>query len=278
MIQVRNSNVIQTLRAIHALYDIGIDIIVKKEDEIKFKMLKFFFNMNYIIKDNKCEYKNIIFSDEIITIDHSIPFVSIGVISKPLIFPVSMVNMLKSRWEIKRNIKFSFCGLMTDKRGSVIKKWSVEKLGKGIEITSYGAIGQKLLSVWSKLKLHNILKNKYNDLFIWSSSAGRNFPRKSWDKDYYKLLLNSKFVLCPSGDYIWTYRFFESIMCGAIPIVEETCSAYEGFKFYQLSDNIDEVKWSSEIIEFNMRFLLQKFTLSYNDELIIKNFINDFRE
>lgn len=37
------------------------------------------------------------------------------------------------------------------------------------------------------------------------------FQKKSWDTEYYDILSQSKFVICPSGDFIWSYRFFEAI-------------------------------------------------------------------
>ena len=47
-------------------------------------------------------------------------------------------------------------------------------------------------------------------------------------------LLRSKFVLWPNRDYIWSYRFFETVMSGAIPIVEED-GAYERFDYFRMS-------------------------------------------
>lgn len=68
-------------------------------------------------------------------------------------------------------------------------------------------------------------------MVIWSSERGRSFPIKAWDEDYFRLLSQAEFVLCPSGDFVWTYRFFEAILCGAIPIVQAACPLYEGFHF-----------------------------------------------
>ena len=38
-------------------------------------------------------------------------------------------------------------------------------------------------------------------------------------KGYYDPLQSTRFALAPDGDFPWTYRFLEAIMCGAIPVV-----------------------------------------------------------
>jgi len=41
------------------------------------------------------------------------------------------------------------------------------------------------------------------------------------EKDYIQLLLNSKFAPCPRGNNIETYRFYEALECGCIPVFTE---------------------------------------------------------
>jgi hypothetical protein len=89
------------------------------------------------------------------------------------------------------------------------------------------------------------------EVVFWSSRRGRHFPGKSWDEEYYELLARSQFVLCPSGDYVWTYRFFEAALCGAIPIVESTCDAYAGFRYQTMRDPARELQWRREDAEHN---------------------------
>lgn len=40
------------------------------------------------------------------------------------------------------------------------------------------------------------------------------------NKFYFSSMRKSKFVLCPAGDSPWSFRFYETLMCGSIPIVE----------------------------------------------------------
>jgi hypothetical protein len=53
------------------------------------------------------------------------------------------------------------------------------------------------------------------------TSEGRSIRKKTglYDYPYYDKLMSSRFALAPNGDFPWTYRFLEGIMCGAIPIV-----------------------------------------------------------
>jgi hypothetical protein len=52
-------------------------------------------------------------------------------------------------------------------------------------------------------------------------------------------------------------------MCGAIPIVEETCSTYDGFQFYDLGDQ--ELMWSPEMAEHNYSLCLNRLTVPHTD-------------
>src|SRR3546814_21134563 len=69
-------------------------------------------------------------------------------------------------------------------------------------------------------------------------------------------MLSSKFVLCPSGDLksngvAWTYRFFEGAICGAIPVIEEFCPAYEGYRVRSMKEPIGSLAWSPADAEHN---------------------------
>lgn len=55
------------------------------------------------------------------------------------------------------------------------------------------------------------------------SNYGRDPSRKyELDNDYFEGLSASKFGLAPVGDCPWSYRFFEAIMCEAIPIIGQS--------------------------------------------------------
>lgn len=81
--------------------------------------------------------------------------------------------------------------------------------------------------------------DNFKGAFIVDSNNGRKPEAKVMDLEYFKTMARSRFVLCPNGDFTWTYRFFEAILCRCIPIVEQKCELYNGYHFYELGDNYE---------------------------------------
>lgn len=55
---------------------------------------------------------------------------------------------------------------------------------------------------------------------VTESRYGRQADTKyTFHTDYYAGLCRSRFALAPTGDCPWSYRFFEGIMCHAIPVL-----------------------------------------------------------
>ena len=44
--------------------------------------------------------------------------------------------------------------------------------------------------------------------------------------DYFENMCKSKFCLCPAGDTSWSFRFYETLMCKSIPLVESWHHTY----------------------------------------------------
>jgi hypothetical protein len=104
------------------------------------------------------------------------------------------------------------------------------------------------LFVGFKNKKRTEFLNKFKNATIIYSNRGRNLNTKIKDEEYFNLIGRAKFVLCPNGDFIWTYRFFESILLGAIPIIQDYSDLYKNYKFYKYGD---EFEYKSDWIEFN---------------------------
>ena len=96
---------------------------------------------------------------------------------------------------------------------------------------------------------------------IWESDRGRTVPVKVWHEKHYREMADSRFVLCPNGDFVWTYRFFEAAMCGAIPVVENTCPHYDGFVHYAMKDDPRNYRWSLETAIHNFNLCREKLTI-----------------
>ena len=266
-------NLIQNLRFIQALMESNYNIVIKDNDIVKLTELERLFNVKY--------ETNFYLSTEIndYEILHDKPLTQIGLIKRNLVFPHSIVIQCKNLWKQKREYKCSFAGLITEKRRIILNKYIINntntKLLEPIKLDSgYKNIFNKLknyLNIIPEINQHNI-----GDIIFWSSTRGRTFPIKAWDKDYFDLLSNSTFVLCPNGDFIWTYRFFEAILCGAIPIIEDSCDLYDGFRFKTLNDNLAQLEYSKEDAEFNYNLCVERLTIpltELNNE--IKKLSND---
>ena len=69
---------------------------------------------------------------------------------------------------------------------------------------------------------------------------------------YFESMCQSKFVLCPAGDSLWSFRFYETLMCKSIPIVESIHHTYR----------------SREEAELNYKYILYtqiENDINYND-------------
>lgn len=103
---------------------------------------------------------------------------------------------------------------------------------------------------------------RHDNSFIHFTKEGRAKSKGYYDPDYYRTLCKSKFTLCPEGDFLWTYRFYEAILCKSIPIVKQVFPDYHNFTFYYYYAKHMHV-YDSSIYENNYEKLLRR------------NFIND---
>ncbi len=254
----KSFNLIQQIRLVHAITESSFEISIPKTENPKFDTLKEKFGVHFFRTDSDS-----FDITENIKISHKNPLTSIGEISRYLIFPHSITEYCYSLWKNPRRFRYSFQGLLTDKRRILIENWIQQNItAKKIRLASEDDFAFKLRNkIFRKIGLDDSITQKVGDLLFRSSKRGRKFPEKAWDEEYFRMLANSQFVLCPSGDCIWSYRFFESILCGAIPIVEKNCSAYEGFKFVSFKDEAKSLTWSAEVAEYNYKVCIEKLTI-----------------
>lgn len=149
-------------------------------------------------------------------------------ITYPIIFPMERLNSInKLKDDTPKNNSYYFRGLLTDR-----KNWILD------------------------------FKNR-EDSSITFNNNGRNPNLKyEFDVEYYRGMCSSKFVLCPTDVYPWSYRFFEAIMCESIPILDdnELDIFSQQFKFYRKSQNH---KYNEEWVKYNTNVFIQKHTFYY---------------
>lgn len=250
-------NLIQTIRLSQALMETDFNVCIPKEEEYKFKFLRKFFDIDYSTKiDQGIKIENF-------EIDHKLPKSQIGIIERPLIFPRSIVDYCRNLWVTQRNFRFTFSGLLTEKRSAVLEQLCLRNCpdmhfklqsSHGLSSSILGKIRDRIIR--RSQEVYHI-----KDFHFFFSRRGRVFPLKCWDSEYYKLLSRSCFALCPSGDYVWTYRFFEAALCGAIPVVEKSCDAYNGFRYYLMSDKITNLQWDPKSAEHNFALCSERLTI-----------------
>ncbi len=257
---------LQQMRFVHALTESEFEIAVPAAEQAKFALLREKFGVHFC-KDRSHALditNHLIISRE--------PKCSLGDVSRPLIYPQAIASYCRSLWAETREHRYSFQGLVTGKRKRLIETWIERNVtGERFRLQNQQSI---LCTLWRTVLagtgLDSTRKQKVGALLLWSSDRGRRFPIKAWDEEYFRLLANSQFVLCPSGDCVWSYRFFEAILCGALPIVEKTCPAYDGFRFFAFDDRADALNWSREDVEYNHRLGIERLTVptkTLNDEL-----------
>lgn len=216
---------LQEVRVLHALCDSGVTLHCNMSEYEKLLPLKQFFGCSIVIGCNP-NGKNF---TNLISINHHEPTTKIGDVVKHLIFPKTLIEFCETK-NYERLDEIYFKGIVTGKR-----KNSIEKLKQ--------------------------VTNK--PVIINSSNRGREFPLKTFDEDYFNEMQKYKFVFCPDGDFIWSYRFFESIMCGAIPIVENETKLFEGFYYYNLQSDLKSITWNEEWVVNNKKILNENFTYEH---------------
>lgn len=255
-------HLIQSIRLSHALMETSYDVYLPLEHEEKFSALKKYFAVNYKLTSEP------LVPLPGLRIVHSEPQTYVGSIAYPLIFPQSIFSYCREQWAENRENRFAFAGLITNSRKLVLEKWIIENSnGKSVNLKTnvqpsfFSKVKAKALGLCGIKPEPKAVKRRFKEVIFWASQRGRVFPFKSWDDEYFKLLSHTQFVLCPNGDYIWSYRFFEAIMCGAIPIVESDCSAYDGFRFRSMAESAKDMVWSQEDAEYNFKMCRERLTV-----------------
>lgn len=228
-------NYLQNIRFLCALLEIDKDISVP----LTFKSTMSFLN-NYFNYDVTYDTENLKKPD-FIDFNHQKPYIKYKNITKPLVFPKKLIDFCNK--PVSKIYDFTFTGIKTQNRAEILNKWLEKYTGKNIS-------------------LKNKNRFEFDKSFIKFSKNGRIFPHKAMDKNYYKTLMHSKFVLCPNGDFVWTYRFFEAVMCNAIPVIEEYCDIYKDFVFYTMDSSPKTLKYDKKIIKHNQKILIKNFTFN----------------
>jgi hypothetical protein len=247
---------IQQIRLVHALAESAFDVTVPAGELDKFSVLRDRFGLRLAAAG----------ADDAplaphLAIDHAAPSTAVGGLVRPLSFPRAIVEHCRTLWPAVRPYRYSFAGLITDARRALLERFIDDRMpGAASSLAGRTRLGDFLrrqLIRWRGADR----PRRIGDVTVWSSERGRRFPTKAWDEDYFRMLAGSQLVLCPSGDYHWSYRFFEACLCGALPIVEQVSPLYEGLRYRLLADGRDHRPWAQEDADHNFRLCAERIVL-----------------
>ena len=250
---------IQQIRLVHAIAESSAEIAVPADQLDKFSILRERFGLK-LATARPADPSLAPF----VIVDHKTPSTAVGSIVRPLIFPRAIVDHCRSLWPSARAHRYSFAGLMTENRRALIEGWMAGRADGAPALaakTNFGDFVRRQLIRWRGADR----QRRIGDVTLWSSERGRRFPTKAWDEDYFAMLADSEHVLCPTGDYQWSYRFFEACLCGAAPIVEEGSPLYEGFRYRLMTDTRDAAPWSSADAEHNFRLCAERIVVPVDE-------------
>lgn len=251
---------LQTLRLAQAIAEAGFRICVDREDGKALVRLREVFGLDYRVgKQGAVRVSGL-------HLDHFAPLTRIGSIERQLVMPHAILSHCRERWPAIRKFDASFAGLITPARRGAINQWLSLSHLEEIAIAEPTVLETQLTKWAHRLRLPVEERRGTTKVIIRTSDKGRHFPLKSWNSAYYDLMLSSNFVLCPSGDFkergvAWTYRFFEGVLCGTIPIVEEPCPAYEGYRYHLMSEALTVLRRSKEDAEHNFALAREQMTI-----------------
>jgi len=147
-------------------------------------------------------------------IDHRLPLVTFGSKTWPLLFPKCMIT--KEFWKEDRQGVF-FRGFVPTFRVEALRTWE------------------------GRAEIQRV-------------DTGRKSIKRFWEREYFQAMGGAQFVLCPNGGWPWSYRFFEAIIVGAIPVVQSECEIYRGFHVQ---------KWTDENLVYDLQKAEENFELCF---------------
>jgi len=276
------ANLIQAIRLTHALLETPFDVHLPSEHAHKLRRLQDVFGIELREADDTAPPL------PGISVEHNVdggPVSRVGRIERPLIFAHGMADHLETLWPKARRLRVSFAGRLHEARRTVIEEWmSLQFPDLDIPMPNQSAVDRRVdrrkqLQSWGERWLRGPLRHlrqwielppaeqsvRRGGVLLMTSDRGWGFPTKAWDHTYFQTLADSSFVLCPDGRFVWTYRFFEAVLCGAIPIVENTCELYDGFRYFTMDDPIKEMMWNEADALHNASHCRKRLTVPRSD-------------
>ena len=216
---------VQECRLFAALLESGWSLVTNSEQATAIRNIQPYFPVS-ISSDIPSETRTIS-----IHIDHPAPQTSFGEVTKKLIFPTWLGEIGAG---VQRDIPLSYSGFPTRERVAKLVAMHQVVLPQAANISEISALSAL------RFGLQSFYFRKTN--YQWSKK-GRDISGKIFDPDYWEILHRSHAVYCPAGDFGWTYRFYESMLAGALPVLDAPAEFGQGYHYHPsnkpLPDEID---------------------------------------
>lgn len=242
-----NLNLIQGVRLAHAIAECGFTVVVPESSLAALQPLSKHFQCRFV-----ADTTSPIAILRHASIDHARPRTIVGGIDRPLIFPRGLAEYCRSMQQESPQHDFTFCGHLTPSRHRCLTRWAARHSPTQSWSTGMSRAVRAVTHLLHKTGLSSRAHTHYiPPLTVIQSPRGRLAHLKYFDPQYLQTLAHSRYTLCPDGDFVWTYRFFEAALCGSIPIVEHHAPCYRGFRYITMDDAIPDECWRRDSVAFN---------------------------
>lgn len=125
--------------------------------------------------------------------------------------------------------KYDFCFIGSIQSNAEARQWVIEFAKKYFTENSVFVNTDKDLTNWVSL---GPFDKTGNGLGFCPKEQKNNQSRRvqyrvvEENKYYFETMCQSKYILCPGGDAPWSFRFYETLLCRSIPIVESWIHTY----------------------------------------------------
>lgn len=134
-----------------------------------------------------------------------------------LLYPRSYLNQV-DELRADKLYDYNFVGSLFEPRTFESRKWIIDFAKVNFTDYSYYCITDPIKG-YQTIGNFDYSLEQAGKRFV-PKETSRNFRRLYFDMNFFRIMKQSRFTLCPSGDAPWSMRFFEAIMCKSIPILE----------------------------------------------------------
>jgi hypothetical protein len=186
------------------------------------------------------------------------------------IYPKRFYEKVNNYHALLSEKKYDFVfigGLNTDMLTAQARQWITPFIRTYFNENSYLQFTDK------QTKQNGVSFGSFDYTHLKSGLIPKQMPinfKATFDENYFKIMCQSKFCLCPAGDVPWSMRLYEALLCKAIPIVHKEKESYRsieesklGYKFYLTTDK--EFVYRLDWVEHNYNLFMKYHTLEYLD-------------